>query len=288
MRTIWCGITSAPPGPTAKTADPTGALVVFVGVGVGISVEVEVADDVGVAVGAFEVSVGELVTEGVKVGPPGVIVSVGVGPPGVLDDVAFEVGMGVFVGVGVEDGPLGDFVRVEAGAAVKVRVGFLIVPGGRTTMVNVGNGVAVGKKVGRAVGVSENAGADVEVEASVSVAGRGLALPYLNKMPSRMATPQANSNRINAMVATCVERLLKLTFIGVEPFLRHRSTTRFVLRAERADMFPSNRAQHRRKVNFAAPVYFSTLIAKRRRVKKINRGDEPARVRLLDRDGLRQ
>lgn len=257
-------------------------------VGVGASVDVDVADAVEVAVGAFEVSVGELVMDGVKVGPPGVIVSVGVGPPGVFDDDAFDVDVEVLVSVGVEVGPLGGFVRVATDTAVKVRVGFLIVPGGRTTMVNVGSGVDVGKKVGRAVGVSENAGADVEVEASVSVAGRGLALPRLNRMPSRIAAPQTKKKRINAMVATCVERLLKLTFIGVEPFLRHRSTARFALRAERADMFPSNRAQHRRKVNFAAPVYCSTLIAKRRRVKKINRGDEPARVRLLDRDGLRQ
>lgn len=207
----------------------------FVGVGV--------CDAVEVAVGASEVSVGELVIEGVKVGPPGVIVSVDAGPPGVFvrvaveapgvfDDEAFDVSVGVFVSVGVEVGPPGNFVRVNTGAAVKVRVGFLIVPGGRTTMVNVGKGVEVGTKVGRAVCVSVNTGAKVEVEARVSVAAGGLALRLRNKMPSRIVTPHTNSKRINTMVATCVERLLKLTFIGVKPFSRYRSSARFTLRAE--------------------------------------------------------
>jgi hypothetical protein len=200
---------------------------VLVGVGVNVSVDaaevtVGVCDAVDVAVGAFEVSVGVLVMDGVKVGPPGVIVSVAVGPPGVIVRVevdAFDVSVGVLVNVGVDDGPLGDFVREDTGTAVNVRVGFLIVPGGRTTMVKVGKGVEVGKKVGRAVRVSVNAGADVDVKVSVLVAVGALAFLCLNRMPSKIAAPHTNSKRINAMVATCVERLLKLTFIGVEPFL---------------------------------------------------------------------
>lgn len=51
----------------------------LVGVGVNVSVDaadvtVGVCDAVDVAVGAFEVSVGVLVIDGVKDGPPGVIV----------------------------------------------------------------------------------------------------------------------------------------------------------------------------------------------------------------------
>lgn len=224
-------------------------------VGVGISVDVEVADAVEVAVGAFEVGVGELVMDGVKVGPPGVIVSVEVGPPGVFvrvaveapgvfDDDAFDVSVGVLVSVGVEDGPPGDFVRVKTGATVKVRVGFLIVPGGKTTMVNVGNGVEVGKKVGRAVGVSVNTGANVEVDVNVSVAAGGLAFLERNKMPSRIVTPHTNSRRINTMVATWVERLLKLTFIGVKPFL-------YCARYCKVYLESGGSSPDHRKVNFA-------------------------------------
>lgn len=86
-------------------------------------------------------------------------------------------------------------------------------------MVDVGNGVAVGKKVARAVGVSVNLDANVDVGESVSEAAGGVELPNLNRMPSRIAAPHTNSKRINAIVAVCVERLLKLTFIGVKPFL---------------------------------------------------------------------
>ena len=196
----------------------------LVGVGVNVSVDaaevtVGVCDAVDVAVGAFEVSVGVLVMDGVKVGPPGVIVRVEVDASGVFEVDVFDVSVGVLVNVGVDDGPLGDFVREDTGTAVNVRVGFLIVPGGRTTMVKVGKGVEVGKKVGRAVRVSVNAGADVDVKVSVLVAVGALAFLCLNRMPSKIAAPHTNSKRINAMVATCVERLLKLTFIGVEPFL---------------------------------------------------------------------
>lgn len=206
----------------------------LVGVGVNVSVDaadvaVGVCEAVEVAVGAFEVSVGELVMDGVIVGPPGVIVSVAVGPPGVFDADAFEVSVGVLVSVGVDDEPLGLFVRVTTTVEVEVRVGFLIVPGGRTTMVKVGKGVDVGKKVARAVKVSVNAGADVDVKVSVSEAAGGVELPYRYRMPSKIAAPHTNSKRINAMVATCVERLLKLTFIGVKPFLRVSCTARFTL-----------------------------------------------------------
>jgi len=142
---------AGPPPPVLEVAVAVGGTPVAVAVGIPAGVFVTVGVSEGVNVGppgvidavrvGVEVGVGVRVgvdvfvgvSEGVSVGPPGVIVEVGGG--GVVG-----VGVGVGVEVGVEVGtPAGVFVAV--GVGVTVEVGVIVA-------VDVGVGVFVGVKVG--------------------------------------------------------------------------------------------------------------------------------------------